>query len=237
MSKKIKPYDLVFVNSELSSNYPMNNGLNQYVTVSDNSVMLNRMKDGKPNELIGSYKVININNRLSLKNNKDLFGYEGFKEELFTSFKMLINDNKTIIDERYDNIVFINNLILRKEYRGGKIFKEFVKHIYRTYYTRNTLIVFLIQPIQEAKSTFFLYRAMMKVTIRTDLKKLTLKEIPMDDYYDLKELDEKRDYEDIRLKLYSLAKKNALDMYDIEGLFYINESKILKLFNSEENII
>ncbi len=234
--KKLNLKNLIFTNSELSTNHNLQ-AINKFVTISDNNVMLNKTKERKPNELIGSYKLININNRLHLKLNKNLFNFAGFRDEYVSSLKVLIENNIDIINERYDNIIFINNLILKKEYRGKGVFEEFVKHIYRTYFNSSTLIVFLIAPIQEYKNLFFLYRVMFKVTIRDSLKSLTLKEIPMDEYYQLKDFDGNYDLEDVKLKLYSLAQKSGLDMYNVEGLFYINETRILKKFNDSEAFV
>lgn len=229
----MKKEDIIFINSEISTNYSFNNVLSKFITISDNSIMLNKNKEKEPNTLIGSYNIVNFNVRLGDKLGVNVFSAIDGDMELYLTFKNLINANIKDINLRYDNILFVNNLILREDFRNKDIFPEYIKHIYRTYYTDRTLVVFLVKPIQMFRTTFFMYRTMKKVALRTKFDTPDIIEVSMEEYYKLGSLVNK--YDDLEMqtyKLYNKAKECGLNMFaNYEGLFYISEKNVLKLFD------
>ena len=48
----------------------------------------------------------------------------------------MINKNISTINEKYDRVLFVYNLLVKEEYKKSGITEEFVKHIYRTLYNK-----------------------------------------------------------------------------------------------------
>lgn len=219
---------VLFINTQLSTNNKFNN-LNKLVTIYENTIILNRDEQKEPPTTLGVYNVVEFNVRLGLFLNQNPFNDVETDVDLFLEFNKLIKNNINIINEKYDKVIFINNLLLKDEYKGIGLFEEFVEHIYRTLYDTKTLIVFLIKPIQMLRTTFFIYRSMKKIVIKTKFGSLDLSEVSVDEYFNLGKLTNKfSDLESQTYKLYSKAQKNGLKMFDIDNLFYISESKVIE---------
>lgn len=100
------------------------------------------IKKKKSPETIGICNINEFNVRLGLYLNKNPFDLIKQDLESFLEFNNLINKNISTINEKYDRVLFVYNLLVKEEYKKSGITEEFVKHIYRTLYNEKTLIIF-----------------------------------------------------------------------------------------------
>lgn len=236
MIEKEKLLDnIIFINTEYSSNKlnPEIEGIDKIVSNYECNIVLNRDKEKKPLEIIGQYNINEFNIRLGKYLNINPFDRLESDLEVYKEFYELINNNLKEVFEKYDKILYITNPILKEKYRGKKIIEELIEHIYRTLYSTNILIVFLVKPIQTLKNLFFYYKTFKQIVIRTKFNSIETKQVNCNNYFNLDNLVRKyNDLETQTYKLFILAQSCGLKKIDgTEHLFYLSEKNVL------ENII
>lgn len=234
MNKNFKN-KLLFVNTQVSTNNEFNN-LNRFISIYDNIIIINKDDERKPTETIGIYNIVEFNVRLGLNLGVNPFDFVKNDSELFLEFNELVVNNINTINEKYDKVLFINNLLLKDEYKGQDLMKELMIHLYRTLFNERILLVFLVKPIQYLNFTFFIYRTLKKIIIKTKFNDIDIKQVDVNSYFNLDKLNEKYKNcdEELQLfKLYSSVQSCGLKMFDTEHLFYMSENNMLKLINNE----
>lgn len=225
---------LVFINTQFSRNVIEEHefAIDKFITTYENNIILNNIDKKKPIEIIGQYYINEFNIKLSKYFNKDVIERLKKNSEVYGEFYDLLKNNQKDLYDKYNKVLFVTNIILKDEYKNKNITHELVEHLYRSLYTDNTLIIFLVKPIQLLHNTFFYYRAIKEILIKKDVKGLNLKSVSANKYFNLDGLVAKyKDYdmEKQTYKLFNIAKNAGLKkIIDTNNLFYLHEDSVLK---------
>lgn len=179
-------------------------------------------------EVIGCYEFEmwrnDISEQLGLNLNDYLYRFKDYSD--FYHITDIIDDKKIDL-KKYDKIVFVNTLMLKSEYRGMDVTSEFVEYMYRNYFDRQTLMLFLIKPVQNNLDFNDIYNnSTIKLEDGSVIKKSKLFEL--NKFIDL-------DFEISEFKLFNLAKKSGLERINGSNIFMLNPTKVLtRMANKHE---
>lgn len=190
--------------------------------------------------LIGEF-TINIYN-VSLAN---YFGANIIDEFELNAETSIINNEifkvvKNGLDiNKYNKIIYINNLIFVPNRRGYNIVDEFIEFVFRTYYTMDTLILFYVKPFQYIHDDFNYFSTIKTVDIRNNIKTKSYKKISANLFYGLDGLKNNESDEEIETyKIYSIASRNGLHRIDNSDIFEMrNIEKILKRIKQKKELV
>ena len=131
------------------------------ITEYDGSISEIRLSEEKPPLIIGEYGFsvwnITLAKRFDVDINKLIYDHR--IEDTYGELLNLI-ENKKIDVTKFNKLILIHSLILRKDYRKKGITEEFIETIYRDFYDSNNAIIALVKPFQNnpIDSDFYLKR-------------------------------------------------------------------------------
>lgn len=135
------------------------------------------------------------------------------------------------LDSKYDKILVINTLILKKEYRKVGVSEEFIEMLFRNYYNEKTLIYGLFMPMQNNRTDAELFLKERVVRIKNKSGNDSSYDIvPAADYYSLHDiLNMKPDDEYNELKVFSIATRLGFSrLSDDSYLFEFKPNKTIQ---------
>lgn len=131
--------------------------------------------------------------------------------ETYRELNALIKNGK-FSPTKFERIILLHTLFITPEYRKMGVTQEVIEHIFKNYYTQNSIIITLVKPFQYNRIEREIYEEQM--------------EHNFEDEYKLGEFLLRKDVELNYLKLYSLAANCGLVRIDENNLFYLPPVKI-----------
>jgi hypothetical protein len=202
-------------------------------------VSLVRMNEEKPAIQIGEYYVSSFNFKLAKECNVDLIK-SILRHKNEDSYKDLINiiKNNEIDLNNYNKIVYINNFIIKPEYRKKGITEEFIEYLYRNFYDEKSLIICLVKPFQLISDDYNYFLKTKKIEIKSFIGEKQHKTTSAKEYYLLDDLKNIKDIELNEYKLFGLAVKCGLNRINNSYIFTftpnINLIKNIRLKTKEK---
>ena len=140
--------------------------------------------------------------------------------------ELIRNGDIDIMD--YNKIVFVNTMILNKDYRKRGITEEFIEMLYRDFYTEGVAIIMLVKPFQDNASDVDYYLNQNAVALKNSIDNPEPKIVSARVYYGLNELLDKTDTELNEYKLFNVANKCGFSRIDESHLFQFSPDKTIE---------
>jgi hypothetical protein len=206
-----------------------------FISEYQGTISYNRINENKYPLQIGEFYYVIYNNELAKLCNVDIIKNNLLKHKEEESYHDLIHLIKTDKNfkkslNNYNKIIYINNFILKKEYKKLGITEEFSEFLFKNYHTndQNTLILWLVKPIQLIKDDFEYFTKEKKIEIKSSIKNKYIEQISANEYYNLSDYNHINDIEMNEYLLFDKAVKC--------GFKRIDESYIFK-YDPDINII
>ena len=211
-------------------NFDLVNDDESLITEYCGTISLIRLAEYKPPLLMGEFELSTWNIKLGykfdaninklIKNHKNEFIYK----ELLNVIK-----NGDIDINNFNKIVFVNNIVLRPEFRKYGLTEELVELLYREHYATDNTIIALVIPLQNNPIDKEYYFEDKIVELRPSLQNYNeIELIPSVEYYRLKDLLEKKDTETNEYKLFSVAAKCGFTRIGESYLFQYSPDKTIQ---------
>lgn len=185
--------------------------------------------ESKPRNPIGQFAILEYNNILASYFDVKIPDIIDGNIDILKEFHEYYTSNYDKIKEKYERVYLVYPLILKEEYKKHNITQEFVNYIFKSHYSINNLILFLVSPIQSNKENYNIIKDYGEVEIIENLDSEKTKWVKTVDYYEMEKLKNK--YDDMEYstyKLYSLANKCGLKRIDNTNLFFLSEKSIIE---------
>jgi hypothetical protein len=218
-------------------NFDLVNDDESLITEYCGTISLIRLAEYKPPLLMGEFELSTWNIKLGHKfsANIDKLINSHKNEFIYTELSNVINNGKFDVNN-FNKIVFVNNVVLRPEFRKLGLAEELVELLYREHYAIGNAIIALVMPLQSNPSDKEYYFEDKVVEVRPSLQNYNeIEIIPSVEYYCLKDLLEKKDAEINEYKLFSVAAKCGFTRIDESYLFqYSPEKTIQRMIEKRE---
>lgn len=186
------------------------------ITECDGTINLIRTSKRLKPLQIGEYSIsiwnLDIVNKLNIDVLELLRNYT--LEDSYADLYNEINYNNFDI-KKYKKIIILHTIVVSKEYRKSEIFNEFIKMIYRNYYSNDVGIIILAKPFQYNVIDEDYYRQHRNIRINDS----TL--VTANNYYSLDEFYDKKDRETNEFKVFNLVSKNGFKRIGESYLFQL----------------
>jgi len=220
------------------NSYPNNNDLayynDCYITNHDGFIYLKNFDNNNMPQLIGEFFISTLNIEIIKQLNVNIINvFKNYTNEILYSELLKVIYQKELNIFKYSNIVIVQSLVIKKEYRKKKIFNDFVEMLFREYYNNNTLIILLVLPFQKNPIDYKYYKQKKQI-IKTKSNDITINAF---DYYNLYEFEQTNDDELCELKLFSHASKMGFSRISNTHIFILNKPNIIinQIINKSPN--
>jgi hypothetical protein len=137
--------------------------------------------------------------------------------------------------EDYKKIVFVNTMILNKDYRKRGITQEFIEMLYRDFYDEGVAIIMLVKPFQDNTMDVDYYLNHKAVALKDSIDNPKTTIVSGRVYYGLNELVDKTDTELNEYKLFNVASKCGFSRIDESHLFLFSPEKTIERLEEKIN--
>jgi hypothetical protein len=196
-----------------------------FVSEHQGIISYNRIDENKYPLQIGEFYFTIYNTGLAkscdvdlIKNNLLKHKDEGSYIDLINLIKHDNNFKSTLKD--YNKVIYVNNFIIKKEYKKLGITEEFSEFLFKNYYDDKTLIIWLIKPIQLIKDDFEYFMKEKTIEIKSHIKNKYLEQILAKEYYNLNNYKNISDIEMNEYLLFDKAIKCGFKRINETYLFY-----------------
>jgi hypothetical protein len=142
---------------------------------------------------------------------------------------MNVIKNGNIDVNNFNKIVFVNDVVLRPEFRKLGLTEELIELLYREHYATGNAIIALVMPLQNNPTDKEYYFKEKFVELRLSLQNYNeIEVISSVEYYCLKDLLEKKDTETNEYKLFSVAAKCGFTRIGESYLFQYSPEKTIQ---------
>jgi len=222
--------NITFKTISYHKNFDLVNDDESLITEYCGTISLIRLAEYKPPLLMGEFELstwnIELGNKFNANINKLI---KTHKNEIIYNELIKVIENKDININKFNKIVFINNLILRPEFRKFGLTEELVELLYREHYANGNTIIALVMPLQNNPIDTEYYFKQKIVEIKLSLQNYNeIEFIPSVEYYCLNDLLEKKDTEKNEYKLFSVAAKCGFTRIGESHLFQYSPEKTIE---------
>jgi len=200
---------IIFKSKTYYRNFDFIDNNELFISEHQGIISYNRMDENKYPLQVGEYYFTIYNTGLAklcnidlIKNNLLKHKNEGSYVDLIDIIKHSNNFKKNI--KTYNKIIYINNFILKDEYKKLGITEEFSEFLFKNYYDDNTLILWLIKPIQLILDDFEYFMKEKIIEVKSSIKNKYIEQILAKEYY---MLDKYININDIEMNTYLLFDK------------------------------
>lgn len=222
-------HNLSFKTISYHRNYDLVVAGENIITEFEGNISKLRITERKLPIIIGQYSFTMWNLKLgrNLNVNIENLLVDHTYEPIYDEFTYLVN-NKHISLDLYDRVIFIQTILITKEYRKKHVVEEFIKYLYRNHYDDKILILFFTHPIQNNKLMMNYYINNMYVEIKEKYEDVEVKKIPKVEYFGINDLIlNNPDTELNKIKLFGIAHRLGFECIDESSLFKLNPNKII----------
>lgn len=231
--------DLTFRTQSYRKNFDMITEDENIITEHSGVISKLRVNKHKPPMIIGEYGIsvwnIKIAKSLGFNINRLIKKHDG--EIIYNELTKNI-ENKNIDIRKFDKIVFVQNLVVRSDYRKLEVTEEFVEFLYRDFYDEKIAIIALVLPFQYNPIDLDFFTKKKYVEIREKVGKLHDFELVLaSKYYALDELiKNKTDRESNEYKLFSVASRCGFNRIDDSHLFMFTPDKTIERIGKKYDV-
>jgi len=221
--------NLTFKTLAYRKNFDLISTNENIITLYDGMISEIRLRSRKPPRPVGEYSFSVWNIELGQKLDVDIeklikvHDVENTYSELFE----VVNENLLNV-RSYKKIVFVQTLVLNKDYRKRGVTQELVEMLYRDFYCEDTAIIMLVKPFQNnpIDADYFFNRK--EVILNETLDRSKSHSVTATEYYSLDELTHKTDTEINEYKLFTVASNCGFRRIGDSYLFLFSPDKTLK---------
>ena len=222
--------NITFKTISYHKNFDLVNDDESLITEYCGTISLIRLAEYKPPLLMGEFELSTWNIKLGNKFNANINKLiKKHKIEVIYTELMKVIENKDIDINKFNKIVFVNNFILRPEFRKFGLTEELVELLYREHYASGGTIIALVMPLQDNPTDKEYYFEEKFVELRPSLQNYNeIELIQSVEYYCLKDLLDKKDTETNEYKLFSVAAKCGFTRIGESYLFQYSPEKTIE---------
>lgn len=235
--------NLAFKTKLCHRNFDMISINESFTTDLEGSITLVRIEENLPPLQIGEFYINVFNFDIARTFNVDLLPliYGHNKEGSYVDFIDLIktSSKKSLIDlDTVNKIYYVNNFIIRPEFKKLGVVEEFAEFLYKNFYNVNNEILLLVKPFQSIKDDYKYFTTERWVENRMNLQSPDTEITLARDYYKLnKLLDYNDDLELNTYKLFAVASKcGFVRTIDDSFIFRFEPGKIIKRIKTKLKI-
>jgi hypothetical protein len=222
--------NITFKTISYHKNFDLVNDDESLITEYSGTISLIRLAEYKPPLLMGEFELstwnIELGNKFNANINKLI---KSHKIEVIYSELMKVIKNNDIDINKFNKIVFVNNLILRPEFRKFGLTEELIELLYREHYINGGTIIALVMPLQNNPIDTEYYFKQKIVELRPSLQNYNeIEFIPSVEYYRLNDLLDKKDTETNEYKLFSVAARCGFTRIGESYLFQYSPEKTME---------
>jgi hypothetical protein len=222
--------NITFKTISYHKNFDLVNDDESLITEYCGTISLIRLAEYKPPLLMGEFELstwnIELGNKFNANINKLI---KCHKIDIVYSELMNVIKKGDIDVNKFNKIVFVNNVILRPEFRKFGLTEELVELLYREHYVNGGTIIALVMPLQNNPIDTEYYFKEKIVEIRPSLQNYNeIELIPSVEYYCLNDLLEKKDTEKNEYKLFSVAARCGFTRIGESYLFQYSPEKTIE---------
>jgi|ERR1035437_492361 hypothetical protein len=229
--------NITFKTISYHKNFDLVNDDESLITEYCGTISLIRLAEYKPPLLMGEFELSTWNFKLGRKFNANIDKLiKSHKNEFIYTELMNVIKNGNIDVNNFNKIVFVNNIILRPEFRKNGLTEELVELLYREHYATDNAIIALVMPLQNNPTDKEYYFEKKIVEIKLSLQNnREIEFVSSIKYYCLNDLLEKKDVETNEYKLFSVAAKCGFTRIGESYLFqYSPEKTIQRMIEKRE---
>ena len=222
--------NITFKTISYHKNFDLVNDDESLITEYCGTISLIRLAEYKPPLLMGEFELSTWNFKLGRKFNANIDKLiKSHKNEFIYTELMNVIKNENIDVNNFNKIVFINDVVLRPEFRKLGLTEELVELLYREHYANDNAIIALVMPLQNNPTDKEYYFKEKFVELRLSLQNYNeIEVISSVEYYCLKDLLEKKDAEINEYKLFSVATKCGFTRIGESYLFQYSPEKTIQ---------
>ena len=222
--------NITFKTISYHKNFDLVNDDESLITEYCGTISLIRLAEYKPPLLMGEFELSTWNIKLGNKFNANINKLiKKHKIEVIYTELMNVIKNENIDVNNFNKIVFINDVVLRPEFRKLGLTEELVELLYREHYANDNAIIALVMPLQNNPTDKEYYFKEKFVELRLSLQNYNeIEVISSVEYYCLNDLLEKKDAEINEYKLFSVAAKCGFTRIGESYLFQYSPEKTIQ---------
>jgi len=214
---------ITFRTTTYNKNFDIIGKYESFITEHTGVISLVRIGEEKPATQIGEYYISSFNFELAKKCDIDLTKsiLKHKNEDSYNDLINLIKNNELNL-ENYNKIIYINNFIIKPEYRKKGITEEFIEYLFRNFYDKKSLIICLVKPFQLINDDYDYFLKTKKIEVKSFIGEKSYKIVSAKEYYSLDDLKNVKDIELNKYKLFALAVKCGLNRINDSYIFAFN---------------
>ncbi len=235
--------NLAFKTKVCHRNFDMISLNESFTTDLEGSITLVRIEENLPPIQIGEFYINIFNFDIARTFDVDLLPliYAHDKEGSYTDFIDMIkanNKNKIFDFETINKLYYVNNFIIRPEFRKLGVCEEFTEFLYKNFHNKNNEIMILAKPLQLIEDDFKYFTTERWVENRMNLQSQDIEISPANDYYKLdKLLEYNNDLELCTYKLFAVASRCGFSRTgDDSYIFKFESEKIIKRIKAKQKL-